>query len=158
MKTQLLTILITDSTFRSNIFNGVKRVGNFLRDTVFGTPAELRTMDWRPWKWKEFNHIGGMRVNGGDAGQKELLSHQVGTKKPMNNLNGGWGFGGGASHDKRFASTDFGPKRALYDSMLTVDSALAIIPWRNAAPIIPSLMTGVGISLAAPFHFVGINL
>ncbi len=159
-----LTIaFITDSTFRSNIFNGIKKVGNFLRDTVFGTPAELRTMNWNIFDWRAYNHVGSGRVNGLDVKNQseyeELYSSVPGTAESMNKLDDGTIFSGAKGHDNDFYSDPSGYKKAYHDLQLAVDASLAIIPGGSvpSAPIIPSLITAGGMTIAAPLHAIGLS-
>ena len=138
----------------------VGMVARTLRDTLFGTPQELASMDWRPWRWKAWNYVGGGRTNGLDMSQNGLLPNQIGPgfgNNPLPMNDGDWG---GVWHDKWFAKTNFGPSKALGDILLAGSSILSIFdlgPTPNAGPVIPSLMTSIGITVASPLHFFGIN-
>lgn len=91
--------------------------------------------------------------------QNGLNSNQIGPSAghplPMNDADAG-----GLWHDKWFATTRFGPARAVGDAALAARTVLSVVnigPTSNAGPVVPSLMTAVGITVAAPVHFIGIN-
>ena len=162
MKTQLLTILITDSTFRSNIFNGVKKVGNFLKERIFtGTRPDLVRFNLlKPWKFGFENHIGLERINGEDlsGGQKGMSPDQLGFKEPISKVDGGWGSGGGASHDIRMARwRNNGLFQAGADLLLAVDAATSTVPipgTGRTTALLPGIMVSGGMTLAAPYHLM----
>jgi len=153
---------MSDPQVRKNIWGDIKGFAKgtweFARDNLFGTSAELKTMNWNPLKWKAWNYVGGMRSNGpaNDAnGQRGLSPSQIGPSAGgPNSMNRG--DDGGLWHDRLFAWTKGrafgGIYRAAGDVGLVVNCAYAIIPGSRMAPIIPTALTAAGIAVAAPFH------
>jgi len=174
--TSLAWAAVSNADFRQKVWGGIKtaagKTWEFVRDNLFGTPQEQATMDWSlSSNFKAYNYGGSGRTNGLDMRQTGLSPRDIGpgpnnnNPQPMNAQDGGRGFGGYLAHDRRFAAIESGGIlgslqgvcKAGCDALLIVDSALAIVPIGNSSPVLPSLMTAGGMTVAAPLHAFNIN-